>query len=51
MPSDIRIYIEGDKKLLPDKFRQFLDTIYHRGKNIDLSACGANSIADLYEWD
>ena len=46
MPANIRIYIEGDKKLLPG-FRQFLDSIYHKGKSIDLSACGANSIADL----
>ena len=46
MPSDIRIHIEGDPKLLPG-FRQFFDELYGRGAKIDLAMCKANAIADF----
>ena len=46
MPANIRIYIEGDKKLLPG-FRQFFDQFYNRGTRIDLAMCGPNVIADF----
>ena len=46
VPASIRIYIEGDKKLLPG-FRQFLNQFYNRGSRIDLAMCGPNVIGDF----
>ena len=46
MPASIRIFIEGDKKLLPG-FRQFLNQFYNRGSKIDLAMCGPNVIGDF----
>ena len=46
MPASIRVYIEGDKKLLPG-FRQFFNQFYSQGTKIDLAMCGPNVIADF----
>ena len=46
MPANIRIYIEGDRKLLPG-FRRFFGELYDTGAKVEISVCGANAVADF----